>query len=316
MDDARLLNYFLHAYDYVMAEKGWQLWRRRDDAPPAEAAAPRRLRSPQLRVGEALDLADLADRPLWVTIDLRPTLLGRARDLLYKSPILRLVVTDSAGKTTRFRLPPDQGRTGFMLSPLVENENDLIQFAGGTPARRVAKFALEVDGGPGPFFHDTAAVGLFALPPSEAGRRALAVMERAKYSVFGSMPLSVDAFAPPNRIKIDGVETIMLHAPAALEFAVPPGATIMVGRIGFAPNAYTGDNRTGGAEYRIVWTDRTTEHVLYRRYLDPRNNPDDRGLVSFEANVAQVPTGRVRLVIAPGADNGWDWTACTGIEFR
>ncbi len=316
MDDSLLLNYFLHAYEYVMAEKGWQLWRRRADAPTADAVAPRRLSTRELKIGETLDVSDLADRPTWITVDLQPTLLGRARDFLYKSPLVKLVATDTAGNLSRFRLPLDEGRTGFMLNPLVENEKDLIHFAGGKPARRVAKIALEVEGDGRFFYRPQADVGLFALTPSDAGTRALAIMQREKYWVFKAVPTSVQAYAEPTPIKVDGVNTMIFHAPSTIEFDVPPGAAVMVGRFGYAPGAYEGDARTSGAFFRAVWSDGATEHVLFEQFLNPRANPADRGLHAFEAKLGGVTSGRVRLVIDPGADPGWDWTVWTGVEFR
>lgn len=63
MDDSLLLNYFLHAYDYVMVEKGWQRWHRRADAPAPEAVAPRRLRTVELSLGEKLELGEQVGQP-------------------------------------------------------------------------------------------------------------------------------------------------------------------------------------------------------------------------------------------------------------
>ncbi len=316
MDDSLLLNYFLHSYDYVMGEKGWQLWRRRADAPAADTVAPRRLRTTELALETDLDLADLSDRHTWITIDLRPTLLGRIRDFLYKSPIVRLVVTDTTGGTTRYRLPLDIGRTGFMLNPLVEDATGLMHFAGGKPARRVARIRLEVDDGGRSLYRPSAEIGLFALTPSEAGARALTLIEQAKYWVFVTKPVSVQSAAEPCILKVDDVNTMMFHAPSRLEFDVLPGATEMVGRFGYPENAYTGDARTSGAWFRVVWSDGTTEHTLFERFLDPRANPADRGLHPFHAALGSVTSGRVRLVIDPGSDPGWDWTVWTGIEIR
>lgn len=317
MDDPLVLNYFLHAYDYVLTEKGWQLWRRRADAPPADNVAPRRLRTVPLTLGDTLELGELAQQPTWVTVDLRPSLFGRIRKFLYKDPLVFLVVEDTAGQSTRYRLPLDEGRAGFILTPLVNNAADYMHFAGGKPARRVARFHVEVEGSRF-FFQPKTEVGLFSLTPSNAGARFFNEIERARFGVFKTVPISNQSFVPLSESKIDNAPVIVVHAPSRMEFEVPAGATTIAGRFGYPTGAYEGDARTNGADFRVVWSDGTTEHILFHRYLDPRNNPADRGLQSFSAPLTGITSGRVLLVIdpGPGGDNGWDWTAWTGIEIR
>ena len=317
MDDPLLLNYFLHSYDYVLEEKGWQLWHRRPDAPAAERVAPRRLRTVSASVGQSVDLGDLSQQPLWVTVDIRPSLLGRIRDFIYKQPLVHIVVEDTAGGTSRYRLPPDAGRAGFMLNPLVENVADFNAFGGGQPSRRVARLSVEVDDGRS-FFKPQAEIGLFALTPSDAAQRRQNTLERARLAALGVPPASIKAYAAPAEGRIDGHPVLVAHAPSRIEYAVPAGATAISGRFGVLPAAYEGDARTNGAEFRVVAADGPVERVLFTRYLDPRNNPADRGLQTFSAPLTSIADGRVFLVIdaGPGGDNGWDWTAWSGVEIR
>jgi hypothetical protein len=317
MDDPFLLNYFLHAYDYVLEEKGWQLWRRRADAPAAERVAPRRLRTLSATVGQSVDLGELSGQPIWVTIDLKPTLLGRIRDFVYKQPLAFLVVEDTAGATSRFRFPPDAGRAGFMLNPLVENIADYVDFGGGQSARRVARLSIEIEEGRN-FFKPQAEIGLFALAPSDAALRRQNTLERARLAALGEIPAAIKAFAAPNEGHIDGRPVLVAHAPSRIEYSVPAGATTISGSFGFLPGAYEGDARTNGAEFRVVAADGPVERVLFTRYLDPRNTPADRGLQTFTAPLSSVVDGRVTLVIdaGPGGDNSWDWTAWRGITIR
>ena len=317
MDDPLLLNYFLHAYDYVLEEKGWQLWRRRPDAPAAERVAPRRLRTVSAAIGQFVDLGELSHQPLWVTVDLRPSLFGRIRDFVYKQPLVSLVVEDTAGGTSRYRLPPDAGRAGFMLNPIVENVADFIAFGGGQPARRVARLSVEVDDGRA-WFKSQAEIGLFALTSADTAQRYRNTLERARLAALGVPPASIKAYAAPAEGRIDGHPVLVAHAPSRIEYSVPAGATAISGRFGILPAAYEGDARTNGAEFRVVAADGPVERVLFTRYLDPRNNPADRGLQTFSAPLAAIADGRVFLVIdsGPGGDNGWDWTAWSGVEIR
>jgi hypothetical protein len=317
MDDPLLLNYFLHAYDYVLTDRDWQLWRRRADAPPAENVAPRRLRTASIATGDWVELGELAQQPVWVSLDLRPSLIGRAAKLLYKLPLAYLIVEDTAGAVSRYRLPPDEGRAGFILSPIVESVAEYIAFSGGKPARRVARFRVEVEQH-AYLFQPQIEVGLFSLTPSTAAVRYAAQLERARLAALGAVPAAIQSFVPVSDGRIDGQPVLVAHAPSRLEYALPAGATTITGRFGYLPGAYEGDAHTNGADFRVVWTDGITERVLFHRYLDPRNAPADRGLKGFSAPLTGVTSGRVSLVIdaGPGGDNGWDWTAWTGIEIR
>ncbi len=318
MDDPLVLNYLLHAYDYVLTEKGWQLWRRRPDAPPAAQVAPRPLRTATVAFAENLELGTLAQQPLWLAADARPTLLGRLRKFLYKQPLLALVVEDTAGRTTRYRLPPDAGRTGFILTPLVADASDLMHLAGGRPARRVARFRVETEDGGDAFYRPGIAISLSALAPSTVGARHAAEIERARFGPFGVLPIAHRSLAPLCEQTIDGVPALIAHAPSRLDFVVPAEATTFSGRFGFPPGAHEGEGCTDGAEFRVVWSDGGAERVLFSRHLDPRNRIADRGLQPFSAPLTEVTSGQVSLVIDPGprGDTGCDWTAWAELEMR
>jgi hypothetical protein len=65
------------------------------------------------------------DSPLWVRIDVEPTLMGRLRGAVLKRPKLLLDLELADGSTRRFTIFPTMTRSGFLLSPLVVNANGL-----------------------------------------------------------------------------------------------------------------------------------------------------------------------------------------------
>ena len=317
-DDSLLLNLLLYRYDYMMAEKGFQLWHRRADAPDPALVAPRRLRTIALPINTPLELEELSKEHVWVEIDLPFSLLGRLRNFLYKAPFVHLVIKDTDGRESYYRLPLLQARTGFILTPLIENITDYMNFAGGHPKRLVRRFTVEVAAADRKYFAPSARVGLFSLTPSEAGARYLSQVEQARFWMFKTAPISSNAFVATSETEIDGRRAIVMHAPSEMEFLVPADARTISGAFGYVPGAYQGDGHTDGAEFRVVWVDGTDQAVLFSRYLDPRNQPTDRGLQSFQASLQGHTRGRLRLEIDPGPrhDTGWDWTAWTEIEIK
>ncbi len=67
-----------------------------------------------------------ADRPVWVTLDIKPTLLGRLYAILYKAPELTLEATYGDGSTAAYRIIAGMSKTGFLLSPTVSDANQFV----------------------------------------------------------------------------------------------------------------------------------------------------------------------------------------------
>ena len=145
LDDSLCLNLITQRYRFLDSENGFLLWRREPGIfdPKTVAATPRR--ATNLAIGQSLNIADLATEPLWATIDLPTSPLGRIRNFFYKPPVIRLQLQDDHGTITSFRLPQPQGRTGFILSPIIENTDTLMIFSRGRSARRVHSLTLLID---------------------------------------------------------------------------------------------------------------------------------------------------------------------------
>jgi hypothetical protein len=81
--------------------------------------------------GKPLDVPRL-DQPVWVTIDVRPTLVGRAAPIVLSSPPVLADITTRDGRTRRMRLLPTTSGQGFLLSPLVEKNQTFAALSRGT----------------------------------------------------------------------------------------------------------------------------------------------------------------------------------------
>jgi hypothetical protein len=61
---------------------------------------------------------------IFVEIDIKPTLLGRLMNVLFKTSELHIKVSLENGKSKDYRIIPGMAKSGFILSPLVENTKD------------------------------------------------------------------------------------------------------------------------------------------------------------------------------------------------
>ena len=317
-DDSLLLNLFVHEYDYMLSEKGWQLWRRRTNPPDAALLQPRRLRTMTVHLGSPCPLAELADQHVWATIDVTPSLLGRLRGFLYKPAFVGLSVELTDGKRREYRLPLLQGRTGFILNPLVTDLDSYMRFAGGKSLTWVRSITVDVAPGDRRYFNKAVQIGFFALTPSTAGAAFFREAALAQFWMFKTVPTAFNSFTTPSEIEISGEKAIVMHAPSEMDFELPAGAQEVSGAFGLPEGAYQNGGRSNGAVFRVVWTDGTDRIVVFSRYLNPRDVPADRGLQHFRAPLTNLAGGQLRLEVDPGPynDNGWDWTAWTGIEIK
>jgi hypothetical protein len=66
---------------------------------------------------------------LWAEIDLHPTAILRASAFLYRPPVLFLSVRMSGGRARSYRLVPGIAAAGFLLSPVIEEDDAFVRFA-------------------------------------------------------------------------------------------------------------------------------------------------------------------------------------------
>jgi hypothetical protein len=78
---------------------------------------------------EEIAIPSMMGGPVWVRIDIRPSLWGNVVAMLYRPPRVWLtVVTHSEGMYSG-RLLPAEARAGFLLSPVVENRQSFFALA-------------------------------------------------------------------------------------------------------------------------------------------------------------------------------------------
>lgn len=84
---------------------------------------------------------------LFAEIDLQPTLAGKLLDTFFNAPQLRISLRLANGKTVRHRVVANMMRTGFLLSPLVEETSGFAALVSSNSpdsvGQRVRSFSIE-----------------------------------------------------------------------------------------------------------------------------------------------------------------------------
>lgn len=317
MDDPHALRLLIQRYTYLFTEQGFTLWKRKAGHFDAASFEPKPIRATTMKLGQKLDISDLASQHIWVEIDYRFSLLGKLRRFLFKPVLVNLRITDDKGTESVHRLPQPIGQAGFMLNPIIDDLLDFMRAAGGTPKRRVSSIVIETAPQDSDCVQDDIAVAFHSLPPSDAGTSYFKEADLALFHMFMDAPISYQSLNPPNEDVIDKRRVMILHAPSEMIFEVPAGVTEIRGAYGFVPGAYSNGGKTNGAEFVVHWSSGGEPVVLHERFLDPVNRVNDRGLQKFSVKLPKS-TGRVFLRVNPGpyGQYAFDWTGWTGIEFK
>jgi hypothetical protein len=316
IDDSHVLRLLPHRYEYVLSENGFLVWQRRPGEFDRAAVEPRPLRSIDLAVNRPLSLEQENHQPLWIEIDLQPTLLGKIRSFLYKPPQVTLRILNSDDNATDYLMPLPQGRTGFVINPVIEDYVDYMHFASNTPDKLARALTLKIAPADEKYFRPAAHVRLFTLPASAAGQSYFPPSTADKFPMFHSYPVLYDSMAPMISAQVDDREVAMLHAPSRMVFDFPSKAKKLTGEFGFLTAAYTQEGNTNGALFVIYWSDGTRRVDLYQRFLNPVHIAFDRGIQDFNVSLTHLSGGRIYFEIHPGPQNefAWDWTFWTNIK--
>jgi hypothetical protein len=228
------------------------------------------------------------------------------------------VVNDDTGHESEYHLPLPLGRNGFILSPLVDDVIAYDGFANGRPGREARSISLKIKPGDRCLFADSARVELGELTPGHAAESFFAPQNQQRFHMFKSYPIQFEAHVSTSESVVDGREVIVLHAPSQMVFDLPRKAREASGSFGLLPGAYSEGGNTNGAEFVVVWSNGTESEELFRRYLNPVSEVDDRGLKDFKVDLSRYTGGRLYLRVEPGpyGNFAWDWTCWSGIEIK
>ena len=316
MDDAQLMSLFPHLYTFKLLENDFYTFQRRDSHPPIESLRPRLIRTLDLPLGDPLPLIQYGAEHIWLEIDLPFTLLGRARNFLYKPPFVRMEVVTSFGEVLTYRLPLTSARAGFQISPHITDFGSFLAAHGGENPRMVERITLLVEDEDRRFFADSAVVTLSRTPPSNTSPEYFKQLDRQRFSIFSQLPVDFESATQASTIEIDGREALVMHAPSFMTFDFTSGTQSISGSHGYPTGAYSDGGETDGAVFTVTWTDGTDRRELYRRELQPVSNPLDRGLIKFSLPAGDLPDGQVLFEISIRNNPSWDWTTWSDIKFE
>ena len=159
--DAMLLRLLLSNYVPAGSERDYVLLR----AKSAQRPLLKSLHEGAVRAGDRIELGAFAGADLWLEIELKPTRLGRLRELLYQPPTVRLAAwrAGSGDLLMRRRAPAAMLAAGFVAHPLLLQTEDMLSPRSDEPARLAGAFSVDLPPGTERFWQSTIRFRVFQI---------------------------------------------------------------------------------------------------------------------------------------------------------
>jgi hypothetical protein len=161
LEDAWLLRDLLINYEAVEAEEPFLLLRARSSEPARLTL----LSEGTVRRGDPIGLREFGDTDLWMEIRVEPTWRGRIRELWYQPAKVRLGVWREPGKARIARSPAPRPMlaAGFLASPLLLNQSDVLNLYARKAITRPGAYSVEVAPGDDRFWQRTARYRIYRI---------------------------------------------------------------------------------------------------------------------------------------------------------
>jgi hypothetical protein len=142
IEDAFVLRDLLVNYESALGEGDFLLLRRLG----TEKAQLTLVREGTVHAGEMIDLQNQPNANVWLEIDVRPSALSRLRQFLYKPQkvLLALRARSSTAPVREFLAPAAMLSAGFLASPMVLDNDDVMKLYTGGEVSRPDGYSVEL----------------------------------------------------------------------------------------------------------------------------------------------------------------------------
>ncbi|MCC0176135.1 hypothetical protein I4641_03960 [Waterburya agarophytonicola K14] len=268
-------------------------------------------------LGEWINLDDA--NSVWGEVKLKPNFWGKLAKTALRLPHLYLEVETANGNRTQYTMLTDVMSEGFLLSPILSNRWDFLEFAipnwQQTLARKkVKKFRIIAPGNNSWFYPSTYQLQLSQLQFPRQDRSRITGWQEASNRII---PEALNGVII--RTAIDGENTAgwMAHAPNKLTIEVGKKQQNLSFSFGILPKGVDQslqENAGDGVEFRIITLEsKNRQKILFSRQLQPRTNPEDRGIHRATIDLSQIDTQKLILETISGKNSRWDWSYWSNI---
>jgi hypothetical protein len=314
LEDSAALNYVLNNYVPVARDGRFLVLQQQT----AEDPAFQLIREETLRFGEKLDLRPWTQGSLFMSVEIAPSLLGRAAALLYQQHPLYMRVSRNQ-QEERYRIVPSMAEQPFLVNPLLDTNYDVVNLYASHPGKELESVTFERPS-QGLFeFRNPFAVRLYTAPAFPYAARRIPVsriLADVQGRAFWPQPTSLESSAPSRLTVFHGTAALAVRAPSKIVLEIPANAVSFKGYFGIPEEAYTSDGNAQGVTIAIVVKDASGQsRRRFDRCMQPLSRAGDRGRFSFRIPIDTVRDRTITLATEPGSsgsdEGSWSvWSQC------
>jgi hypothetical protein len=316
LDDSAALNYVLNNYTPIARDHDFLVLRQT----VGEDISFRLVHEQILRYGDKLDASQWAREPLFMSVSMQPSLLGRAMAFVFQPRPLTILLSRGTSQE-RYRFVPVMSERPFLLNPVLRSTSDVLNLYGPFPWKAVDTVTFERPHRGSMQFKDTFAVRLYTAPEFLRSARHMLdprLLADLQGRAFWPDPLSVEGVASSYYVDFEGSPSLFVRAPGKVIVEIPEQATSFSGFFGILRGAYTRGGKTDGVEFVIDVQNRAGKtRRAFARLVQPLTRASDRGRLSFSIPIDSRRDRKVILStgVGPKGNGNWDWSVWSDCRF-
>jgi hypothetical protein len=312
LEDSAALNYILNNYAPAARDGKFLILKQRT----AEDPTFKLMHEERVQFSEPLDLRPWARKALFLSVVIKPSLLGRVAELLYQQHPLYMQVSRNQ-EVERFRIVPSMAERPFLLNPVLKSNYDVLNFYASQPGKVVDSVTFERPGAASLEFQDQLTVRLYAAPAFPRAMKGVPVprmLADVQGRVFWPRPKSFESAAPARLMIFHGTAAIMVRDPSKIVMEIPENANSFSGYFGVPQEANPGSANAAGVLISIVVQD-DAGRIRWRldRVAQPAPSTHDHGRIAFRVPIDSSQDRTITLTTGPanGGKGGWSvWSQC------
>lgn len=318
-DDPGTFRALLNFYRPVASELGVVLFMADPDK-VQPLPTPKLIETKSIILGEPMTPPRIEkNQMLLVSFSLPLSLGGRMRASLYKPPeIFMDLEGDGIRDPLNRRIIPNFFTNPVLLSPVLEDNTDLLTLYKGSDGKLVTHFTLH---SPQARLFDTRrmTVRFYSVDrPLPQPEQAAELIEALGLPITTIPPLLIESPNSPLR-QFGALPVQLLEPPGRIRFALTGEEREISFVYGIDPKAYI-DGETDGVGFSVdIERPHQAPQQIYHILLEPRNKPADRGTHSARVLLPLFPRGStisLRTDRGPVGDGGWDWAFFAAIRLH
>jgi hypothetical protein len=311
----------LTRYDLANIESGYRYLLLHRNAQPRQYQLTSMMDQVDIGLNDWFEVTD-SQQPIWSKIKIQPNLLGKLTSAILRLPPLEMEIETVDGVVNKYRTIADVMREGFLISPVLSNRWDWLDFA--TPdwqtklsSKQVKRFRITAEGFNAMLYPQKYQVNLSQLDfPRQSLEKVMGWQNWNGQIVPRPLEGSVQ------RIDIDDKNKIGLlaHAPAKLEVRLPGTKSSFAFNFGILEQAVENglkENRGDGVEFKIIAVQADgKQEIVFARKLQPIDRAEDRGTHHGSIDLTNFNGEKLILSTLQGKDNSYDWSYWSELKFE